>query len=88
MEWQFEIWQVTATHWNWKLRRPDGSVICFGGELASSFEDAEKEIAELGVVALRTKKIVDIDSKAEVKKRGGSRPALKKTPSKKLKKKK
>lgn len=73
MGWQFEIFQISATGWGWKLRRPNGKLFCFSDEQHSDPVKVEASIADFRLVAPRTKKIVYIDSPGEVKKRGGDR---------------
>jgi len=80
MGWQFEIYQTSAKGWRWKMRDPKGALICISDKSYPTFEAARKEISNIKSIisGVHSMKIVDMDSKAEVAKRGGGR-AVKKT---------
>lgn len=88
MGWQFEIFQTAVHSWAWKLRRPNGVMLCMSDEKYTSVGAAEEAIVEMRNLPTNVK-IIDMDSPKEVKKRSvGTSPRKSKKVEKKPKKKK
>ena len=84
MYWQFEVYQIGIHSWGWKLRKPDGTLLCMSAEHYKDAEQAEIGIDVVKTVTSKIKKIVYIDSQGEEIKRGAKK-SRKETPKKEKK---